>query len=600
MKHLCKTVLICSAGLALVGCRSEIEGGTPEPVLRGDGDITFLVGENAATKSGNAAVKAVAGDLIPFDEVDGTTLYLEESVLNLDALIGAAPATKGLPIYTENFGEEHESFGAKVYSYGTATATSDVKAVTGLTEYKGGSNKFNLAGSADKWPLQYKYSFTEGLWPDSIKDDNLLFFLSAPDQVAGLNSGVTAISYHYTSNTGDSDKYKGVIKFSYTSPAAAGDQKDILFTTKSFDRASYNAAFVDNGKHDGASILFYHTLAGVKFQAGNIGDGVTITKIELHGIKSKGNCTVKPMYEDDGYELTSTNYSNLAGTDGKTKTARSKAVSIWDSPSDTTTFTLSNPAINSASDGMFPDSFYGDKTTNNLGENNYMDADFKNVFYFIPQDLETGAKITITYKIKVGDKSPVEHTKTIPFSGRKWYAGELYTYRITAKELGVFIKDSMDDSHAVKSGIKITNTHNTTSYIRVAVIGNWFDSHEAKETVLSPGHVVVNHTWDQDDAGEDLKSIDFNNTYWFNAGDGFWYYMYPVKGGVTIPEARTIFKHYNSPEAAKEAAHLEMSLAVQAVDYDKLDSVPWNTAAEAILKGNHDKVDDGTNDPAAK
>lgn len=599
MKNFFKTFLICTVAVSLLGCRSEIESVIPDPSTKDNGAITFLVGDNAATKSASRKSQQVVREMIPFAQVGSNTLYLEESMTSLDERRVSSASTKGLPIYTENFGEKYENFGAAVYSYKTATTSADTLAVSGLSTFTGGSNKFFRFGAADKWPLEYKYEFDGGIWPTDMKDDQLLFFLSAPDQVAAATAGVSNLQYFYTKGTNKAaGKNKGVIKFEYTSPASAAEQADVLFTTKSIDMASYNKAQYENGKHDKASVLFYHTLAGVKFKAGNIGDCIRITKIELIGIKNTGKCTVNPQYEDDGYELTSGDHSNKAGT-----TAKSRYVSKWTDVSGSATFALANATgldINTAASGQFPASFYGDDVeNNNLGENNYMDEDFTNVFFFVPQTTASGAKIKITYDILEGT-TVVESgvSKEIAFAGHKWFAGELYTYTITAKELGVYITDTVSGaSFDTKKDVEITNTRNTTSYIRVAVVGNWFDSNA--KTVgelgeLAASHIIVNHAWNETANQTEIEGVPTNTTdvlpinsdYWIKVGD-FYYYKYKVKGGASTlyPLFSSVYKYICTP---KDGCHLEMSLAVQAVDADKV-STAW-PGVDIFDDG----IDDGT------
>lgn len=599
MKHLCKTILIVSAALALAGCRAEIESVIPDPGSRDDGALTFHVGGNATTKSTGKHARPRVNDMIPFDTVEGSSLFLEETVMSMDDLAGN-PATKGTPMYTENFGTTYSTVGAKAYKYTTVTSSTDTVAVD-LTEYTGGRSKtLVLSGSATAKPLEYKYDFAEGRWPDAV-DGNLLFFLSAPDQVNGdLKGGVQSIQYLYKKgkvggSSGD-DADKGVIRFRYVSPEAAADQTDLLFSTKSVDKASYNANSFQN-----ASILFYHVLAGVKFKVGNAAsDNIAIKSVTLTNIKNAGKCIVTPMYDDQGYNVSGTNHSN-----NPQATDKSKTVSKWENVTGAATFSLSGLSAKTAASGKFAESFYAD----GMAEDNYMDTDFTNVFYFVPQTTADGAELTVTYTITVGGKE-IEHTKTIPFSGRKWYAGEIYTYTLTIRELGVYITDSMNTAagNTTKSDVAITNTHNATSYIRAAVIGNWFDSHEYSGTgataSVAPGHILVNHTWDKDytdKAGS--HSMVFNTEYWELGNDGFWYYLYPVKGGVTIPEERTLFWTYTTPDAAKEGSHLEMTITVQAVDYERVDDdsidVKWDETIKTKLENNKAKVDDGINDPAA-
>ena len=551
--------------LSMSACQEEKEFNNSGINETGKQSLVFNVGSSEpVTKSGSRAIRPVVRDMIPISAEPGEdAVYLEESVISLDDVYYSEELqTKGTPIYTQNFGTKYPTFGASAYGYGNPATVDEAKAVD-LAAFTGGGSTFTLTSGANSAPLTYEYGFNNDGWP---KDgpDNLLFFLSAPAQsVSAPGHGVKSISYLYQSSTiknnNNAASYNGIIKFEYETPAKAVDQTDILFTSKSVDKASYN-----NGVKENNSILFYHTLAGVKFKVGNAGDGLTtITSVELTGIKNHGTCTVTPVYDAEGYIANGSSNKN-------SDTKKSAAVSLWtnvgfqtgDNANADGKYTLSGLPTTTAGDSQFPESFYNDKT----GENNYMDTAFANTFFFIPQ--ETGsAKLTVTYTIA---NATGEHKVTVDFSHRKWEAGVLYTYTLTVKELGVSIEDSMGakgSAHATKDSIKISNTRNTTEYIRVAVVGNWFDNHSEKGQ-LGDSRVIVNRTWKETNynASGTLISVPFNKTYWNQGDDGFWYYKYPVKGGVMIPFSRTIFSSYTTPEAAKEGSHLQMSIAVQGVD----------------------------------
>lgn len=591
MRKILSAVSIFIVALCTNACRNnEIE---PEVDPNGGGvetkDLVFSIGGISTDTKSAKKVRPVVTSLVPFANEPGEEpLFLEESVISLDDVYNNnSVKTKGIPTYTENFASIYKNFGAKVFTPGT----------DGLAEFSNGSNIMFLDSSEDAKPLKYKYAFTSGQWLGSYGDE-LMFFMSAPDMASKAPSaGVTSISYDTTDEEG---KDGGVITIAYTSPEQAADQTDILFTSKNLDRADY---IKDNA--DGNSVLMYHALAGVKFQCGNsvIGsDGkpvkdsyVNVTKIELQGIVNSGTCTITPTFDTEGF-VCQGNSNNASQT--PKQVAKSREVSKWSIGTTTAAFSLTNPSVNSAADGQFPDSFYGNKEVNNLGDGNYMDQKFKNTFFLIPQTLGSNAKLVVYYDMKLAGEDQVKsNSKEISLAGRKWYAGELYTYRITVKELGVFINDDMSTDFNVKTNVRITNTHNTTEYLRVAVIGNWFDNHDNEG--IAPGQVIVNHAWKDSDAGSDGVAIDFNTDHWFHAGDGFWYYKHQVKGGATIPSTRTIFTRYQSPTPVRDGStHLELTLAVQAVDASKINDVPWLAAAKAELDS---LIDDGSSltDPNA-
>ena len=567
--------------LCVSACREEPEPGVEPGTNSGDDlkSVVFSVGgSDTETKSGRSIRRTVT-DMIPVPAEPGEdALFLEESVISLDDVYNYEGAeTKGIPTFTKNFATIYGTFGADVYDFTDGDLSKNIKTNGSLKHVE------NTAS-----PLKYEYDFGgTSRWTEASQ--KLMFFMRAPASPAGITAGP-----NYSLTTAE-DKDGGVITFTYKSPATAATQEDLLFTSKMLTRDAY-VKELNSGKPNN-SVLFYHTLAGVKFQCGNtvldkndkpIKDSyVTMKSIVIENIYNKGVCTVTPMYESDGYICGD---SNISG-----KTDKSSVVSTWDKRSidGTSQYTLSSDAttgigINTGVDSQFPDEFVGDA----LNAANFNTNTFSNTFFFVPQTTPTDAKVTITYMISYVDKitgrtETAEHTKSIAFNGRTWKAGELYTYKLTVRELGVYIKDVMNDNRDTKSNVQITNTLNTNEYIRVAVIGNWFDSHEIKNSKVDPSHVIVDESWTSD--------IAFNEACWKKIGD-FWYYKYPVKGGVTIPAVRAIFDtySYDLKKPAKVGSHLEMTLAVQAIDAAKWGQTDWPWPSK-----NDDwfstTVDDGSN-----
>ena len=552
-------------------CREEIEPNTGSTSEDGKGKVESIIfkvgGSNADTKAGKS-LKGSVRNMIPFSNEPGEeALFLEESVIDLDDVYSRGGVdTKGVPTYTENFGSVYDTFGADVYDFTNGNLN---------TKFTAGGNTLSLVDSSS--PLKYKYSFSEGKWVTTYPN-SLLFYMYAPSNIAG--AGVS--NFKANLNTTDNKKDKGYITFEFTTPSTASTQQDILFTSKLLTRDDYV-----NEKNN--SVLFYHALAGIRFKCGNTVEGsdgkpvkdeyVTVTKIAVTGIYNTGKCTVSPQFDADGYVCGDSNTSG--------KTPKSKDVVSWPTADLGTSGTPSyelDGTITTAAEGQFPDSFYG--KDGNLGDVNFNNSTFSNTFFFIPQTTPTGALVTITYNIKKSNGTE-SHTKTVAFNNITWQPGVLYTYKLTVRELGVYITDDMGEvgsAHATKSGVAITNSLNTNEFIRVAVIGNWIDSHVSTTFAGTPGHVLVNHAWDAAGDGsttihDNDNPVSFNTTYWTKGTDGFWYYKYPVKGGVTIPVARTIFESYTVQQtAAKEGSHLEMTLAVQAIDADKLGTASWPTA----------------------
>lgn len=545
--------------LCAVGCmeEKEIPGVDPE---KGDGlVVTFTVGgSRMETKSTASGVKPKLQEVIPVEEEAG--IFLEESVIGLDdALYGEVISTKGIPIYTENFGTRYPDFGGIAYQYasGPAATTTEAQPASGLTPF-GGKAAF---GKINSRPLRYAYDYGDLSWPTG---NDLLFFISAPAQ--GMNGGVAGVienslSYQYVSQKRKNenvDAYSGVISFQYESPESAEDQKDILFTSKSLSEKTGTGE---------AGILFYHTLAGVKFKAGNAGDDVTvINKVTLKNVKYKGSCTVSPTYDAEGYVWEGeSNYSD--------QVTRSAGVSIWDVANDKRDFCLeANGGIYSASDANnFHESFFGEKdedgeyVNGNLGEDNIMtDNSFKDTFFFVPQ--ETGTiKVVIEYTV-----SGTAHKKTLSMPAGEWVVGNLYTYTLTTKDISVDVTDELgpdSGDKTYKTDPTVTNTGNAPAYIRAAIVANWYNDYNQ----------IIGQTWDMEDY---TGFTGFDKENWQRSKvDGFYYYRYAVEGGAET--ANKMFTQYDVPDntGTPAGAHLVMTISAQAIDMEKITSVGANAEA---------------------
>lgn len=301
-----------------------------------------------------------------------------------------------------------------------------------------------------------------------------------------------------------------VAEFAYSTPADAESQKDVLFGSGqiSFEK-----------KTDASNnIELYHVLTGVKFKVSDkvITDKIEVTKVEFTGVVSKANCKVET------YAL------------GK----NSEEVVDWAVAGTPVTANYSQEfdgLVTATGEEGFADSFY-DK---DLAKNNLNDEDFSLMFWFIPQNLDN-ITARITYTINGGNPQ----TGIASFgTGKSWKAGEIHTYTLSLKGAGVDIDDDVEGQ--VKSNVVITNTGNMPEYIRVAVVANWVDA-----------------------AGATLQSmvpvLDLENNWVLNGR--YYYYTQAIDPGMS--PADPIFKKYTAPvaDAPEGADHLEMSIAVQAID----------------------------------
>ena len=104
-----------------------------------------------------------------------------------------------------------------------------------------------------------------------------------------------------------------------------------------------------------------------------------------------------------------------------------------------------------------------------------------------------------------------------------------------------------------KTNVGVTNTGNTTAWIRAKVIGNW----------VKDGKVVAPWT----------DNISYNTSDWTQNG-GFWYCKTTTDAGDTTAN---LFDSYSAGTAPVAGAHLELTIVCQAVQ-----STLGNTAQAAF------------------
>lgn len=481
---------------------------------------------------------------------------LMETVINLDdaSCFDAVMGTRGTPVYTENFADNYSSFQGTAYDNGTP--------------WGGGTQTFNGADGV------YSYQYDQDLtWPS----DGLLFFF---DAVAG--EGVTNLN-HNTDN--------GTISFSYTSPEAAADQKDILFTSRYMTEADQKSG---NNK-----ILFYHALTGVKFKLTNdVTYGpedepctLIINSVTINDLYSQGDCTIDPYYKSGSWGTT----SNPIKGDKSNSETKSAECTEWSNPSNKQDFTLEFPLNTDGTNKIvdykdatqkFADSFssgYCESANKNLN-----DAAYSQTFWFIPQTLTEDNKLTVNFTIKYGDGKEYNATRTIAFpatnvpgnSGTDWKAGELRTFSLTLSQVLVDIEDEMvgtpheetiynadgttstETRYDTKAHLTTYNVGTAPEYQRVIVTANWVYPNDE----YNQGDVIVrDHDLTKD---EGWKAV-IDTEHWTLGTDGYYYYYKPINPGCT-PEYPLIKaeKGYTCPDTAPfPGTHLEMTLCVQAIQY---------------------------------
>lgn len=535
-----RIILIMSAVAVLaVSCNREpsvIPGGSSNKVV-------FTIGsDQSSTKASNDALARACDPIDISEEFGIEDLVLTETETSLDALY-AGPQTKGTPVYTENLSTVYSALGVTAYHGGT--------------EYKSQVSFANEEGTY--W---WSHEYPGGFWPE----DDVLFFIKAP----ATQTGVSDLNYAASTNTGvKSGTGNGTITFKYTSPGIGADnsatlQDDILFSTKKMNKAQNESSSSEQHK-----VLLYHALTGVQFKLNAAGENLAISsidKITLSGIKSNGSCTIKPVYE--GYTVDS---NSDGGVD------KSAVVSDWNT--------------DDAARSTFSQTYGSDEM--NL-EN--VEAAANKTFMFVPQTITDDVKLTVTYTYKVkaandewivypGNEATIDFGSKV--SNKDWAAGTLHIFKFSLNQtVDVEIDDAVDSATRTKSDLTITNSGTATSFMRVAVVGNWIydpaNGELCEDGQPAPAAITPCPS---------LPSLAVSGVIregWVSGTDGFYYYLYPVPGGHTIKAAHTLFGNvaftteYNTMKPY-EQCHLQIDIAVQAIRADQVGQV-WPAAIVSQLE----------------
>ena len=505
--------------------------------------------------------------------------------------------------------------------------------------YKG-SSVYEADGAfevADEGKLIYKRKYPNDIWDKKNEETpNLYFFLRTPAEY--IDAKTTGITYYPTQTTVDGKTYAaGSISFSYTSPATASDQKDMLFTSRPLTTADDFTLFTTADQ--GLPVLFHHALTGVKFAiAADVKETVTITGVEFTGLANSGSCVITPRKENNSYVDDPDDYSS-GGTNKTTS---------WTLGEGTGTFSQEFSGVvsyESAGEEVahFGDSFYLAGNNNNLNDENASET-----FWFIPQAMTDNVKLKIYYKVGTGSGQDwtIDFGTTLKNKNVTWQAGELHTYTIRIDDVNVKIEDQVTTQNptsqytgSYKDNVVITNTGNTDTYIRAAIIGQWLNSEgnpvfgftDFTAHTQDEQYVLVD-SWYQDQfsasgqhkhgAFKDLVGYKndtesgtpgaevFTSDWWIKGGDGYYYFKYVVPAGKAVPAQDSdtkyivvsssgtseltggapLFDSYtikDAPDARVagkvEEIFFELEIATQAVSAKKTDG-SYYTLAEAWAK----------------
>lgn len=532
--------------------------------------ISFQLGghTDSRTRSARPSQTAVApqhciditlGDALP-------TLALTETVTSMDdapVFPDEASATRGIPVYSENFENVYHGFLARTFGVNGGSDQQYLAADALL-----GSDKEPAVFTLQDGYYQHDYG-TQYRWPSNHL---MYFFFNSPRKevnLVGMQSSGKADPVSYL-------KYyrNGNIVFDYTSPAQAVDQEDILFASRTLKMETMET---DN------EILFFHPLTGVKFRLGTLSDEnltINVTSITLKGLLYEGSCTLTPVNKENGKGADNSEYD-------------SKQRVHWsftdEQKSKTNDFTLQPPAstVNRQSnteekegDVDFPYSFYGDENgeLGTLGMNNLNSQNYAQTFWFIPQSCSK-KQIDIVYSVTFADGTEkVDQTAnvTLPEDGNgktyEWKAGELHTYTIGFHQTHATIESAGSTTDA--SGLTLTpkNTGNTKTYLRVALVANWVND-------------------EQEVFGQyDMTNNAAISSSWKHCSDGFYYYCTPVNPENPAPALLTNFKA-SDVTIPIAGTHLELSTIVQAVQTDDAGDLTnvtdyWGSVAQNFISTN--------------
>ena len=573
-------VLAVLATALLSSCVEEKSFNDLTPL--GENEIGFVL-QGVSTRSMEAVSETSVrkGLSFPMGKTDdGESLYLEETIEELNP----SPATKGQPAYTVNLGKLYTTMGVYADKGSFGEATFDVM------DDEMYARKGENAGEG--W--RYHHNYEGSPWPDETTYVN--FYLNMP----ASPSGVTF-----------TERANKQIKFSYNASTlgTAASQQDILFSTTTLNKGDHDG-YLPNG----APVTMYHALTGVKFRTGHANSSETktiITKVELIGLKDKGDCVVNLSAENKFQ------WSNLSTGVG------SVSQEFENATYDPTLADLTqNPdgtiGLTGDDDHKWNSDLTGTTWTNAAADKNLNDKDGSLTFWFIPQAITADVQLKVTFRVKTKDtKDGKEITHTIRDFGSqllaknvKWEAGQLRTYTLKPLDIDVMIVDKMEGM--TKKDLHVTNTGNVDEYVRIMVIGNFYDK---------DGNILVGYKTDGNPdthtAAENAEMVTpwyredpvygagFDDTFpngkpasgrtdWVRGTGGYFYYTAKIGAGQTLDSAtQALFQEYeltssmvptiyipsttSNIRVPAEDVHLVMEIVIQAIGTTKPDGSEYET-----------------------
>lgn len=562
------------AAVMLSSCEKEKDFNGYTPL--GENSIAFVL-ENASTRSMEAvsANSVQTGVSIPLgDDGHGNAFSLEETIEELNPTL----ATKGAPAYTENLGTVHKTMG--VYAEGNfGDASFDVM------------DMYENPNGGDGW--RYHHNYGSNPWPDETTPVD--FFLRMPASDVGVQGD---IAYDKTNKTFTLD---------YKSPLVATAQNDLLLAYTSLDKKTH-----DGYLPKGAPVMMYHALTGVKFRTGHPNQKTThtiIKSVKFKGLKATGHL-VATVNSDNSITM---DWQNQ-GTTGLEFTQEFTNPKFEYTKNEDGTVTVTS------SDGSYSytdEDGFGSSWTSAAADKNLNVADGSMTFWFVPQQLTDKVELEVTFCVKTPDTpdgTDITHTISFGDSTRKkisededgnvtygeypiWKAGQLRTYTLMPLDVDV---DIFDELHGwTKENLHVTNTGNVDEYVRMMLVGNWFDAN---------GNVLVGYVTDGSSEHTDAENAEmvvpwyreadeykggFDETFlngrpnaakgnkWIYGTGSYFYYPDVIGAGDKLSQTYALFQSYTLddidiptiylPSATSnvrqpaQGVHLVMEVVVQAI-----------------------------------
>ena len=584
MKKIYLIAFTVLATLALGSCVQEIQDDNTSNVALAENGIAFVMNGGPATRADEGTAVVSQGVTIPLGKTEnGTSLYLEETVTNLDAV---APVTRGTPAYTENLGVLYANqlgVHADQGNFGELAFNSD-------SEIKNGYWRYSHVYDSDPWPAN--------------ENTPVKFYLRMPADINGftVTNGESTATY--------APDYDGEsISITYYSPKTAADMQDILFGYKKMSKSEYKGLQAEGG----AKVTLYHALTGIKFRIGNTAEDfakntISIDEISFVGLKDYGTCVITPSA---GSSASAAVWSDLGVTEG----------AVFSSGEYGTPVEYSKDG-GSFGDGVgsYPNSF----ANANDYDKNLNDAAATQTFWLIPQVMTADIRLKITYTFDGNQTTGYLNFGKILAesreSGVEWKAGELRTYTIRVEDVNVQIDDvveidgSEDDGFkgSTKSQVVIKNTGNTKAFIRAAIVGQWLDyqnnpvfgftdkvnnlyiveswyedqfvneDHEHGFFVGLPGYLEKSGTGE---TATSTRNPNPNNG-WQLCTDGYYYYLTAVDPGAAT--GGSLFTSYEvgtipnteiaGAQIDHKEMHFELEIATQAISALQSNGEPYTWA----------------------